>query len=367
MLKIIEDFCGVTIDPHNMTSRCPFAGTLHDHGSERDVLWTLDPKDGKPHAKCFHAKCQAAWDALMRDLYHHINALQRGNDAPASGHKSTALPTAPKVRPAKVQSCDHALAAYHASQNPLKEVTEEMLIAASPIPIPEDRTTHGALLIDSLYMEGENVLVFTTFTSQGQYLRTAGTGKTYRLSNRPDVKAVPSPRLPHSGNEGVWFLAAPVLGTWQPNPHKKDKDGNIMPGRRHTACCTRFPYLVLESDEIAPEVWLRSLTQLHEPIAAIYTSGGKSIHALIKVNCNTPEEFNALRSNYLHRLAPIGADPAAITAVRLTRLPGCLRRGAKDSSGAYREYPEPRTQRLLYLNPSPKREPLYTKLAPLTK
>lgn len=367
---IVEGFCGVRIDPQNNTSRCPFAGTLHDAGTERDVLWTWDATTGKPHARCFHAKCAHAWDELMRDLYHHLNALQRAERAegstPAGDGKprKAALPLPPKERPQRALPCDHALAAYYASQNPLPEVTEEMLLAASPIPIPADPAEHGALLIDTLYREGEHVLVFTTFTSQGQYLRTARTGKTYRLSNKPGVQALPSPRLPAAGNEGVWFLAAPVLGTWQPNPNKKDAEGNLLPGRRHTQCCTRFPYLVLESDEIAPATWLRSLTQLAEPIAAIYTSGGKSIHALVAVNCRTAEEFNAKRAAYIRRLSPIGADPAAITAVRLTRLPGCLRLGAKDATGTYRKHEQPRLQRLLYLNPTPTAEPLYRSLTP---
>lgn len=368
--EITETFCGVRIDPQNNTSRCPFAGQLHDAGTERDVLWTWGEVDGKPHARCFHAKCAHAWDELMRDLYHHINALRRaergeGNTPAGDGKpRKAALPLPPKERPARALPCDHALAAYHASQNPLAEVTEEMLLAASPVPIPADPAEHGALLIDTLYREGEHVLVFTSFTSQGQYLRTAGTGKTYRLSNKPGVQALPSPRLPAAGNEGVWYLAAPVLGTWQPNPNKKDAEGNLLPGRRHTQCCTRFPYLVLESDEIAPATWLRSLTQLAEPIAAIYTSGGKSIHALIAVNCRTAEEFNAKRAGYIRRLSPIGADPAAITAVRLTRLPGCLRLGATDAAGHYRKHEQPRLQRLLYLNPAPTAEPLYHRLSP---
>ena len=371
--EITETFCGVRIDPQNNTSRCPFAGTLHDHGTERDVLWTWDEKDGKPHAHCFHAKCQDAWNELMRSLYHHINEQRRaesaqaptgGTSAGTSRHKS-ALPLPPKERPVRALPCDHALAAHLAAQCPVAEVTEQQLLSASPVPIPADPAEHGALLIDTLYRQGEHVLVFTAFTSQGQYLHTAGTDKFYRLGSKPGITATPCTRLPLSAPEGVWYLAAPVLGTWQPNPNKKDAEGNLLPGRRHTACCTRFPYLVLESDEIAPATWLRILCQLHEPIAAVYTSGGKSIHSLIAVNCRTAEEFNAKRAGYIRRLSPIGADPAAITAVRLTRLPGCTRRGAKAADGTYREYADgPRMQRLLYLNPSPTADPLYTRLLP---
>jgi hypothetical protein len=37
--------------------------------------------------------------------------------------------------------------------------------------------------------------------------------------------------------------------------------------------------------------------------------------------------------------------------VRLTRLPGCVRRGKESREGGYEAFSEPRMQRLLYLNP----------------
>ena len=92
-------------------------------------------------------------------------------------------------------------------------------------------------------------------------------------------------------------------------------------------------------------------------VVAIYTSGGKSYHALVRVNCTTKEDFDIQRQRYITRLAALGADPAAITAVRLTRLPGCLRYGSGDGQH-HKPYldaagqPAPRMQQLLYLNPA---------------
>ena len=362
---ICEEFCGVTIDPANNTSACPFAGTLHDSSDgDRAVIWHFDDPR-KPRAHCFHTKCAEAFSALMSDLHHHIFCLYRaekGGPPATDAETRDRLPAAPKEHTKRVLPCDHLLAARIAALNPLEEISEQMLLDASPVAIPADPATHGALLIDTLYSRGEHILVVTAFPRQGQYLHTAGTAQFYRLGNRPGVQAVHSPRLPAGGPEGVWYLVQPVSGTWQPNPNKRDKDGNLMLGRRHAQCCTRFPYAVLESDTIAPEVWLRILTQLHDPIAAIYTSGGKSIHALIKVDAASAEEFNLHRANLIRRLAPVGADPAALTAVRLSRLPGCLRNGCKDKDGNLTTYDKPRLQRLLYLNPNPEKAPLYTTL-----
>lgn len=363
----VESFCGVTLT-ENDTSCCPFAGRLHDAGSgDRAVKWTFPEDGGKPHARCFHAKCQDAWDGLIKDLYRAINAeraRERGadpqNNKPKSGLRP--LPTAPKATPPRAVKCDLARAAQLAERCPVGEVTGAMLRAISPVAIPADPATHGALLIDTLFEPGENVLVFTTFASQGQYLHTAGTGDYYRLGNQPGIKAKRAPRLPITGREGVWYLTAPVVGTWQPNPNKRTRDGGLALGRRHTGCCTRFPYLVLESDEVPPATWLRILVQLRERVAAVYSSGGKSIHTLLRVNAATPEEFNLHRARMLQRLCLVGADPAAITPVRLSRLPGCTRRGSTDREGVYREYEQPRMQELYYLDPHPQDAPLWERI-----
>jgi hypothetical protein len=109
--------------------------------------------------------------------------------------------------------------------------------------------------------------------------------------------------------------------------------------------------MVLESDLAAPELWMRALVQLPLPIVAIYTSGGKSVHALVRVEASCKEEWDALRDDLVPILCPLGADAAAMTAVRLTRLPGMLRHGTRDKAGAVKAYSAPRLQRLLWLNP----------------
>lgn len=354
--QIVQEYCGVTLTAGD-TSCCPFAGQLHDTATgDRAVKWTFPADGGKPHAHCFHAKCQDAWHELMRGLYRAILAAERGERAtgaaPAGSRRS--LPEAPKAAPARAVKCDPVRAAALAAHCRLPEITADMLRRISPVPIPEHPAEHGALLIDTLYKQGEHILVFTHYASQGQYLHTAGTREFYRLGNRPGIKARRSPRLPLAGREGVWYLTAPVLGTWQPNPNKRGRGGVQLLGRRHTACCTRFPYLVLESDEIPPATWLRILAQLRERIAAIYSSGGKSIHTLLRVDAATVEEFNLHRANIIRRLCCVGADPAAITPVRLSRLPGCLRLGKVDpTTGAYTEHPDPPLQELYYLDPAP--------------
>ena len=124
---------------------------------------------------------------------------------------------------------------------------------------------------------------------------------------------------------------------------------------------TSFRYAVLESD-VAPEpLWIKALVKLPVPIVAIYSSGGKSLHALIRIDAGDKlhwdrivrgtNQGSAARTTGLMRVVcPLGADPAALTAVRLTRLPFCMREGTSGKEG-YVRYERPRLQELIYLNP----------------
>ncbi len=140
---------------------------------------------------------------------------------------------------------------------------------------------------------------------------------------------------------GVWYLSNPIDGKWHPNPRNAGKQS-----MRSEESVTSFRYGVLECDhgKDDPEIdalWLRYLSRLPMPIAAIYTSGNKSIHALVRVDAFDKREWDAHRDQHLRECVTYGADPAALSAVRLTRLPHA--RNLKTGT----------MQRLLYLNPQP--------------
>jgi hypothetical protein len=232
-----------------------------------------------------------------------------------------------------------------------KKVDLDWIRRASPIGIPDrqDRET-AHLFLSTLYRPDERVLIFLAPYTQGDFLVDGERG-SFRLAARPGVSAVAS-ALPPGGPEGVWFLTNPVGGTWQPNTGKRDRDGNVLLGRRHGACVTNWRYLVIESDEAPADLWLRAIVQLPVPIVAIYTSGGRSIHALVRLGARSKKEWDSLRDMLKPILGPLGADPRAMTAVRLSRLPGMLRHGTRGKDGKRQGYERPRLQRLLYLNPT---------------
>jgi hypothetical protein len=159
---------------------------------------------------------------------------------------------------------------------------------------------------------GERVLVFSEYKSQGQAVW-------------------PTESIPTGGREGIWFLAQPVDGKSRPNPRL----GKMS--RRSEESVLAWRWMVLESDEAPVRLWLAALARTVPRIAAITTSGGRSVHALVRVDAKTKRDWDEQKKRLLG-LVTVGADPGALSAVRLTRLPACWR-GEKE-------------QKLLYFAPS---------------
>ena len=174
---------------------------------------------------------------------------------------------------------------------------------------PETQT--AVTFLQQLYQPGEQVLVFDRVKSQGRDL--------YRCVPPPFDARVLN-HLRHGCADGVWFLGNPVDGKYHPNPRQGGKRS-----RRSEESITTWRYLVLESDEADREQWLAILAQVPLRIAAIYTSGRRSIHALVRVEAKSKVDWDTKAARLKPIMTLLGADPRNITGVRLTRLPCCHR------------------------------------------
>ena len=353
--RIAEELLHTALDDDGYTS-CP-GEAMHSHkAGRRDFRVVLN---GAPTGYCFHDSCAGAVENFNRELRSRIGKAEseHGERKPSMYGRTAPLPSEPRKekRPPYVPKILQRLA----QKCPLL-ITQEWLRERSPVDFPENEGAQGvetsAAFLKAIYGAEERVLIFTTQYSQGDFLFIPS-GGSYRLARKPGVQAVKS-ELPTGAPEGVWYLVQPVEGGWKPNHNNKGKDGKPKLGRRHGDCVTSWPYLVLESDDAPEELWLKALVQMPFPIVAIYTSGGRSVHALVKVSCGSKAAFDALRDNMVQVLAPLGADAAAMTAVRLSRLPGALRYGKADKEGKLQRYETPRLQRLLWLNPVANGKPI---------
>ena len=289
-----------------------------------------------PGVYCFHGSCQAATDAASYQLR---SAL--GKRSPSSApivRTSLAMPK----RPATFDPVKLARIAAK-----LDGIDPQWFAARSPKQ-PDNRTP--ASFLHELYAPGEKVIVFDIFDSQGQAV--------WECSPPPfDARSLDAFRT--GKPNGVWYLCNPVSGEWKENA--KNKDGSPHYSRRFEGVVTSWRFLVLESDKANAAHWLAALAQLPIPISAIYMSGGKSIHALVRLNAESKAQWDSIADELKPILVTLGADRKAISAVRLTRLPQCERLGSTDEDGIYHAYSAPRMQALIYLNGDPDETPIADK------
>lgn len=279
----------------------------------------LTPEQALPIFRDWNSACQPPWSE--HDLAYKLQSADRSGSR-ARGWLLDAKEWVPsrqwsegvgaKVERAKPATFDEAaLAKLAADVEPVNALWLADRSAHDPV------TLTSADFLASLYEPGERIIAFRDHRSQGQALW-------------PDEK------LPESGHDGVWFLPQPVDGEYHPNPRTGSQS------RRSEESVKAFRYLVLESDEAPAGLWLRLLVQLPARIEAIYTSGGRSVHALVRLNCRTKSEWDQERQTMragLGMLFLAGLDRGVLSAVRLSRLPGCYRISKKA------------TQRLLYVQP----------------
>lgn len=179
----------------------------------------------------------------------------------------------------------------------------------------------------------------------------------------------PIEQPPAEGRVGVWFLPQPVAGEFIPNPDKPaHPDGTAQMSRRTWRSVTAFRYFVIESDEAPLRDWLGFIVQCPLRIEALYTSGGRSVHALVRVDCRTKEEWDAEKRAMMPFLMGglmCGADRGTWSAVRLSRLPGCWRKGKTGTRNVggkdiqeWQRFPAPKLQKLLYLRPGAELRPI---------
>ncbi len=94
---------------------------------------------------------------------------------------------------------------------------------------------------------------------------------------------------------------------------------------------TEFRYALVESDGLELEKQNAIIHQLELPCAAIVYSGGKSIHAIVRIDAPDYKEYRK-RVDYLYNVCQkngLVLDQACRNPSRLSRMPGAMRNGKK--------------------------------------
>lgn len=210
-------------------------------------------------------------------------------------------------------------------------------------PLDPSRQT-PATILRQLYRPGEKALLFDKCESQGQIVWQTP------LEGAPQDEHVFDRFLKPPRGEGAWLLANPITGDWINVPRLAGDHNPDGRTRRAVEALSSCRYCVVESDAAPEELWLCALAQMPLPIAAVTSSAGKSVHALIDTGAENLEEWHTAADMIATLVIPLGADPATLnTPAQLTRMPGFYR-GTKK-----------KWQELLYLNPAPDSTPIINK------
>lgn len=203
------------------------------------------------------------------------------------------------------------------------EIEDNWLAERSPI---DPGTVSPGDFLSMLYREGETVAIVTADNNG------APSVLSWLWQHGEELEDLTSNQA-----SGVWFQTNPVDGV--------DHECEDRRSYRCEAAVTAWRYGVLECDHADYDsLWRKVLVQLPLSIVAIYTSGGRSTHALYRLpnKVTTKPEFDHFvrgpGKSIKNQLVPLGADPNVFRGVQLSRLPACYRGD--------------RLQRLLYLNPN---------------
>lgn len=116
-------------------------------------------------------------------------------------------------------------------------------------------------------------------------------------------------------NDGAWFVF---------NPLRSKLEGTSA----RDADVTEFRYALLEADSKTKEEQWEQLVRMHLPIKAVVWSGGKSLHAFVKINAGTDKELYDERVQKLYNFLEskdIEIDIANKNSSRLSRISGFFR------------------------------------------
>jgi hypothetical protein len=211
---------------------------------------------------------------------------------------------------------------------------------ASPWRPLEDWKLDSMMLLAALYDKDEYVNVVTDFTIEekedGQKANPKGAGK---ILLRDDwMRWIREHGTPQS-EAGGWIRFNPV----------KDH-GSGFGGAITDDDVTSYRFTILESDLLPAELALSLWATLALPVAAIISSGGKSPHAWIKLDCTDAADYRSKADRIYTLLARFGLCQSNKNESRLSRLPGAQRQIGKQGDGA---------QRLYFLNPDPTAAPIF--------
>lgn len=221
------------------------------------------------------------------------------------------------------------------------------LFEASPVRLPSEPGIGDAVaLFRQLYAAEEYLFVGSRFDTGPGTVRTAAAWATYFESLAEHLEAMtPAERRREE------YRIATAYPHWIPNP-LTGAPGETKAGKvslRADSCVKSFRFVVAEFDTVSRPEQVAFFRGLRLPVSALIDTGGKSVHALLRVDMPDAIAWNVrIGAGMFRHLAGLGLDPSCKNPARLSRLPGVAR--IKDGPDGRPQWPGTR-QRLLWFAP----------------
>lgn len=297
----------------------------------------LDESQAMEFMRSYNGRCQPAWSES--EMAHKIASAINAQHSKPRGHliggngsgfskddfKPSSFPA--KVKPAPKPTIDPVTGVEKFLKG--RTGSEAELWEASPIRPDDDFTKDAGLIAQHLFLPGEFINVVTEYVMKeekdgGRKPVPKGYGESMERNEAMEYwQNFGGPNCECGG----WMRINPTNGEGI-----KDTD---MVSYRH---------LLLEFDSIPIELQISFFCHLPIPISCILTSGGKSVHAWVRLDASDLTDFKDTAGVIFKYLEGFGIDGQNKNPARLSRLVGSTRKIGQSGDGR---------QRLLYLNPSP--------------
>lgn len=302
--------------------------------------FALDEADAWPLLAEYNQRCSPPWSE--RELRHKLTSAMQSASVKPHGYLQQSNSRSSSSVPSAGRNCSSSPISPSAAIEKFLNggrFAEADFISASPWKLPKSWHEtkwheHGVYLSDALFEPGERI----NFVAECKIAANAdgasranpvGRGVTLE---RAALEARLLKRVPQCEG-GCWLRMNPLDGDGI-------GDANV----------TSFRFVLIEFDTLPRELQLSLLAKLPLGIAAIITSGGKSVHAWVRVDCSDLKDYQDTTQRLFNLMSRFGVDVKNKNASRLSRMPGARRTIGAVGDGR---------QRLLYLNPEPSEKSIF--------
>jgi len=247
-------------------------------------------------AEEFNPRCQPPWS--LKDLEHKIASVATAKHSKARGHllgengSQRRSAPGPRLAPAAVIKPNYT-------------ITEDDL--------PEELPDGARALIKAVFRPGEGIRIANATLNEEQREIPDGSGTTLNWEDwvkKLDAAGGKPNSIWHSSKRTGIYIGI--------NPMKV--------GGKADADVIDYRHALLEFDDtLNPGEQLALYRQSKIPCAAVIYSGGKSIHAWVRVDATNREEYDERVKFIYDHFAAYKPDPKNKNPSRFSRLPNCVR------------------------------------------